>query len=417
MAPGARGNPKGGPPAISLMKQTTLALLGSTGSIGRNTLEVARRFPDRFRVAALAAHSNIELLAEQIAACRPALVAVFDEAAAARLRDGLPKGTKTEVLEGMAGLIEAASHPQVGHVISGMVGAVGLRPTYAAIEAGKRVSIANKETLVLAGELMVRLAARTGSTLIPMDSEHNAIFQCLAGAGTGQVERIVLTASGGPFRDLPLERFGGITREQALNHPNWSMGPKITVDSATMMNKGLEVIEARWLFGMGPERIEVLIHRQSIVHSLVEFVDGSMIGQLGLPDMRTPIAYCLSYPERLPVDLPRLNLGQVGRLDFQPVAEEKFPCLFLALEALRLGGGAPAALNGANEAVVAAFLRDAFHFTEIAAILGEVMVSLKAALAEREPLSCLQAVSTVSDALEADQWGREAATRIIATRA
>jgi 1-deoxy-D-xylulose-5-phosphate reductoisomerase len=260
---------------------------------------------------------------------------------------------------------------------------------------------------------MVRQAAETGSTLIPMDSEHNAIFQCLASPPGKELERIVLTASGGPFRDLPLSEFRGITREQALAHPNWKMGPKISIDSATMMNKGLEVIEARWLFGLTPERIEVLVHRQSIVHSMVEFVDGSVIAQLGLPDMRTPIAYCLSYPNRLPLELPRLNLAEVGRLEFEAVDAEKYPCLELALHALALGGGAPAALNGANEEVVAAYLQDAFHFTEIAVILTTAMAQLEKCMAQPEAPSCLRAINSVEDAIAADQWGRDTAHSII----
>ena len=395
------------------MAKQILTILGSTGSIGCNTLDVVGRFPDRFRVHALAAHSNVEQMGRQIAAVQPSLAVMFDAEAAGRLRETLPAGTRTEVLTGMEGLIEAASSSEVDHVVSGMVGAVGLRPTHAAIAAGKRVSIANKETLVLAGELMVGLAARTGSVLIPMDSEHNAIFQCLAGASGKELERIVLTASGGPFRDLPLSDFGAITREQALAHPNWKMGPKITIDSATMMNKGLEVIEARWLFGLEAEHIQVLIHRQSIVHSMVEFVDGSVIAQLGLPDMRTPIAYCLSHPGRLPVQLPRLELGQVGRLDFQPVEQERYPCLSLALGALAMGGCAPAVLNGANEEVVAEYLNDAFHFTEIAVILEEVMAHLERTLEQPGTPACLGAIASVDDAILADQWGRDAAKAII----
>jgi 1-deoxy-D-xylulose-5-phosphate reductoisomerase len=398
------------------MGKKSLTILGSTGSIGRNTLDVVARFPDRYRVHALAARTNWQALAGQIEAFRPERVALFEEEAAERLREALPAGNAPRILSGMEGLIEAASDPGVDHVVSGMVGAVGLRPTYAAIEKGKQVSIANKETLVLAGELMVGLAARTGSRLIPMDSEHNAIFQCLAGPCNDAVHRIVLTASGGPFRDLAPARFHTITRKQALDHPNWKMGPKITIDSATMMNKGLEVIEARWLFGLTPERIEVLVHRQSIVHSLVEFVDGSVIAQLGLPDMRTPIACCLAYPERLPLDLPRLNLSQVGKLEFEGVSEERYPCLFLALRALRHGGGAPAALNGANEAVVEAFLRGAFHFTEIAVILEKMMAALESTLKRAGGAVFLTSIASVEDALAADRWGRETAEAIIAER-
>ncbi len=396
------------------MGKQQLTVLGSTGSIGRNTLDVVGRFPDRFRVHALAARSNVEALAGQIAAFQPALAVMYEQEAAVRLCASLPPKSKTEVLTGMEGLIEVARREEVDHVVSGMVGAVGLRPTHAAIAAGKRVSIANKETLVLAGELMVGLAAETGSRLLPMDSEHNAIFQCLAGPPGKELARIVLTASGGPFRDLPASRYQEITREQALRHPNWDMGPKITIDSATMMNKGLEVIEARWLFGLAPDRIEVLIHRQSIVHSMVEFVDGSVIAQMGLPDMRTPIAYCLSHPARLPLDLPRLNLAEVGSLEFEAVNREKYPCLFLALDALKMGGGAPAALNGANEQVVAAYLDGTFHFTEIAAILEKVLKQLEEAASRPGAPAGLHAVTSVEDAIAADQWGRQAAAAIIA---
>ncbi len=397
------------------MAQKTLTVLGSTGSIGQNTLDVAGRFPDRFRVHALAAHSNVEILASQIEVFRPRVVALFDPEAAGRLRDLLPRGRAPSILTGIDGLIEAAVAPEVDQVVSGIVGAVGLRPTFAAIEAGKQVALANKETLVLAGELMVGLAAETGSTLLPMDSEHNAIFQCLHEHERGELERIVLTASGGPFRDLPLQDFGEITRAQALAHPNWKMGPKISIDSATMMNKGLEVVEARWLFGLGPERIEVLIHRQSIVHSLVEFIDGSVIAQLGLPDMRTPIAFCLSYPRRLPLPLPRLDLAQVGRLDFVPVLTERYPCLALALAALKMGGGAPAALNGANEAVVEAYLNDAFPFAKIAVILDSVMKKLAEARLHEAAPSYLGRIATIEDAIAADRWGRQSAQAVIDT--
>jgi 1-deoxy-D-xylulose-5-phosphate reductoisomerase len=313
----------------------------------------------------------------------------------------------------MAGLLEASTHPAVHQVVAGMVGAVGLRPAHAAIQAGKQVALANKEVMVMAGELMMNLAKETGTKLLPVDSEHNAIFQCLQGSHVGQVERILLTGSGGPFRDLPIDQFGSITREQALNHPNWKMGPKITIDSATMMNKGLEVIETRWLFDIPPDRISVLIHRQSIVHSLVEFIDGSVIAQLGMPDMRTPIAHCLAYPERLPLDLPRLNLARVGKLEFEEVTEGRYPCLYLALRALHLGGGAPAALNGANEAVVAAYLEGAFPFLTIAGILKSVMARLEGVLEHSGTPRHLRTIHTVDDAIAADEWGRSAARPLI----
>ncbi len=387
----------------------TLSILGCTGSIGSNTLDVVSRFPDHFRVIGLAARSNLAVLKPQIEKFRPAFVALFDEAAAARLREELSPEGAPEVLSGMEGLIRIATLEGVEQVVSGMVGAVGLRPTFAAIEAGKEVALANKETLVLAGELMTAAARRSGSRILPMDSEHNAIFQCLAASGGGELERIILTASGGPFRDLPLEDFPAITRAQALNHPNWKMGPKITIDSATMMNKGLEVIEAKWLFDLPPSQIDVVIHRQSIIHSLVEFLDGSVLAQLGLPDMRTPIAYCLSYPDRLPLQLPRLNLAEVGQLDFEAPHPEKFPCLPLAMKALATGAGAPAALNGANEATVQAYLDGAFPFTEIAVILGKAMGHYAQTAAEPEAPDFMTSLATLEQAVQADQWGRSTA--------
>ena len=414
------------------MIEKSLTVLGCTGSIGRNTLDVAGRFPGAYTIHALAARSNVDSLMGQIERFRPAVAVLYEEEAAASLRKRLPASCRTSVLSGLDGLLEAAAAPEADHVVAGMVGAVGLRPAFAAIEAGKEISIANKETMVLAGQLMMERARETGSILLPMDSEHNAVFQCLAGnniagnntAGNNaaggnskgdetEVERIILTASGGPFRDLPPEKFKEITRKQALAHPNWNMGPKITIDSATMMNKGLEVIEARWLFGLPPERIAVVVHRQSIVHSLVEFVDGSLIAQLGLPDMRTPIAYCLAYPQRLPLDLPRLNLAEVGKLEFEEVSPQRFPVFFLALEALALGGGMPAALNGANEETVAAYLDGAFPFTEIAVILKESMARMQRESGNGGAPPCIAGMHTVEDAISADRYGREVAIKLI----
>jgi 1-deoxy-D-xylulose-5-phosphate reductoisomerase len=395
------------------MAEKALTVLGSTGSIGRSTLDVVSQFPGQYRIHALAARANIGLLAEQIERHHPAVAVVFDAEQAEALRRRRPAGGRTAILGGMEGLLEAVTDPRTSQVVTGMVGAVGLRPAHAAILAGKQLALANKEVMVLAGELMMNLARETGAMILPVDSEHNAIFQCLQGTPASRVERIILTGSGGPFRDLPLSEFGGITRDQALNHPNWKMGPKITIDSATMMNKGLEVIETRWLFGVPPERIAVLIHRQSIVHSLVEFIDGSVIAQLGLPDMRTPIAYCLAWPERLPLSLPRLNLAQVGTLEFQDVSEGRYPCLYLALRALKLGGGAPAVLNGANEAVVAAYLEGAFPFLSIAGILKHVMTILEAALAQPDAPAFLRSIRSVEDALSADAFGRQTALPLI----
>ncbi|MDH5753126.1 MAG: 1-deoxy-D-xylulose-5-phosphate reductoisomerase [Deltaproteobacteria bacterium] len=412
------------------MDHKKLTILGSTGSIGRNTLDVVSRNPDRFSVHALAAHSNHELLARQVEEFRPALAVLFDEEAAGRLKELRPNGGRTAVAWGMEGLLEAAGAAEVDQVVAGMVGAAGLLPTHAAVSAGKQVGVANKEVMVLAGELMMNLARQTGAVLLPVDSEHNAIFQCLNGEDGAQAERIILTASGGPFLDLPREKFISITREQALRHPNWNMGPKITIDSATMMNKGLEVIEARWFFGLPPEQISVLVHPQSIVHSMVEFVDGSVLAQLGLPDMRVPISYCLSYPERLPLDLPRLNLGAVRNLEFREVDHERFVCLSLALRALKLEGGVPAALNGANEEVVAAYLAGGFPFHRIGSILEEVMEHLEQELNPAGPTPAvkerpdealtpgyLKHIATVDDAVAADGHGRKLALRIISQAA
>ena len=391
----------------------TLSILGSTGSIGTSTLDVVARHPGRYRVHALTAHSSVDTLLGQIATFRPALAVLSDPAAARQLEARLPAGSDTQVRAGEAGLIEAVQAPGVEQVVAGIVGAAGLRPVHAALLAGKDVALANKEVMVLAGELMMGVAREHGARVLPVDSEHNALFQCMQGNNLDQVEQLILTASGGPFRDLPLEEFPQITRAQTLRHPNWSMGQKITVDSATMMNKGLEVIEARWLFDLPPEQIGVLVHRQSIVHALVTYRDGSVIAQLGLPDMRTPIAHCLAYPERLPLDLPRLNLAETARLEFAEVEADRYPCYFLALEALRLGGGLPAALNGADEVVVAAYLEDAFSFTQIAAILEEVMNLLRGQLASGEAPAFLREVTSVEDAILADAFGRELATEQI----
>jgi len=394
----------------------TITLLGSTGSIGRNTLDVVAQHPERYRVHALAAHANVEAMLPQIAQFKPRVVVLHEADAAAQLADaigaGRAGGHTPAVLSGMEGLLEVSTAPEVEQVVAGMVGAAGLRPVHAALQAAKPVALANKEVMVLAGELMMGLAQEKGCAVLPVDSEHNAVFQCLQGNTISQVEQLILTASGGPFRDLPLEDFPAITREQALAHPNWAMGPKITIDSATMMNKGLEVIEARWLFDLPPEQIGVLIHRQSIVHALVGYRDGSVLAQMGLPDMRTPIAHCLAYPERLPLELPRLNLAEVGRLEFMDVEPARYPCLGLALEALRMGGGMPAALNGANEAVVAAYLDGAFSFVQIAAILKEVMTKLSAQRGKPDT-PWLGDVSSVEDAIAADAHGRNLAAALM----
>ncbi|NPB09285.1 MAG: 1-deoxy-D-xylulose-5-phosphate reductoisomerase [Thermodesulfobacteria bacterium] len=351
-----------------------IAILGSTGSIGRNTLDVISRFPERFEVVALAAGENVSLLLEQAKRFRPRLVSCKNEALAERIRAELPPGT--ELLTGKEGAVAVATHPEADLVVSAMVGAVGLLPTYEAVRAGKTLALANKETLVMAGRLVMNEARSRGVKILPVDSEHSAIFQCLSAGRISEVARLILTASGGPFRTRPAEEFRHVTPEEALKHPNWQMGAKITIDSATLMNKGLEVIEAHFLFDVPAEKIEVKVHPQSIVHSLVEFVDGSVIAQLGPPDMRIPIAYALSYPERLPLRLPRLDLVAVSPLTFEEPDLEKFPCLRLAYEALAKGGTAPAVLNAANEVAVEAFLAGRLRFDQIPVLVERVLASV-----------------------------------------
>src|SRR5262245_11484941 len=342
-----------------------IAILGSTGSVGEQTLAVVERFPERYRVAALAAGRRVEKLAEQVRRFRPQLVAVAEEVGARELAERLGPGAP-RIRVGPAGLLEVAAHPS-DLVLAALVGAVGLAPTLAAIRAGRNVALANKEVLVMAGALVLREVRAHGVALLPVDSEHSAIFQALAGQRREDVARLVLTASGGPFRTWSEREIAAATVEQALRHPNWDMGPKITIDSATLMNKGLEVIEARWLFDMPPAQVDVVVHPQSIVHSLVEFVDGSVLAQLGLPDMRVPIAVALAPPDRLPLELPRLDLAAIGELRFELPDHKRFPCLDLAYAALRTSEAAPAVLNAANEVAVAAFLAGRIRFPAIAA--------------------------------------------------
>jgi 1-deoxy-D-xylulose-5-phosphate reductoisomerase len=374
-----------------------LVVLGSTGSIGEQTLAVAAAFPERYRVVALAAGRNVEKLAEQVRTLRPELVSVADAAGARAMRE-LLSGDAVEIAVGDEGLGAVARHP-CELVVAGLVGAVGLAPTLAAVACGRDVALANKEVLVMAGALVTREARRSGGRLLPVDSEHSAIFQALQGQRREDVSRLILTASGGPFRSWPPERIARARPEDALQHPNWEMGPKITIDSATLMNKGLEVIEARWLFDVGPERVDVVVHPESIVHSLVEFVDGQVLAQLGLPDMRAPIALALSYPERLPLELPRLDLAACGALHFEAPDRKRFPCLDLAFGALEGGEAAPAVLNASNEVAVEAFLTGRISFPAIAAtnetVLGAFLAGEAAA-----PLSELE------DVLRADGWGR-----------
>jgi len=383
-----------------------LAILGSTGSVGEQTLAVAEAFPDRFRVTALAAGRNVEKLAEQVRRFQPTLVSAGDATLADALRARLSgEASLPRIVHGDAGLIEVATH-DADLVVAALVGAVGLEPTLAAIRAGRDVALANKEVLVMAGAPVLREVKARGVRLLPVDSEHSAIFQALAGQRHEDVFRLILTASGGPFRTWSAERIEHATLADALKHPNWSMGPKITIDSATLMNKGLEVIEARWLFDLPPERIEIVVHPQSIVHSLVEFVDGSVLAQLGLPDMRVPIAVALAHPERLPLDLPRLDLAKAERLDFEAPDRVRFPAVELPFAALRGGEAAPAVLNAANEVAVAAFLDGRIPFAEIVATNASV---LESHLAEAGG----HAVRDLADVRAADAWARaEARARL-----
>lgn len=349
-----------------------LAIIGSTGSIGTQTLGIVARYPDLFTVSVLTAGSNAELLMEQARLFRPAKVVIGNEAFYSVVRDGLA-GLGTEVMAGQKAVEEVAASEGIDTVVAAMVGFAGLRPTAAAVAAGREVALANKETLVVAGELITRTAAITGSHLLPVDSEHSAIMQCLNGEPENSVERLILTASGGPFRDTPAERLSKVTPLEALRHPNWTMGSKITIDSATLMNKGLEVIEAHWLFGTPADRIDVLIHPQSIIHSMVQFKDGSIKAQLGVPDMRLPIIYALTFPDRVETELPRPSLADIGSLTFGEPDMVRFRCLQLARAALKQGGNMPCALNAANEEAVAAFLREQIGFNDIAGTVEHVL--------------------------------------------
>jgi 1-deoxy-D-xylulose-5-phosphate reductoisomerase len=377
-----------------------LAILGSTGSIGVQALDVVGRFPGRFEVVALAAGRNVERLAAQAHRFRPRVVAAADARAAEALRALVPPGT--EVLAGDEGVVRAAVLPDVDFVLAAISGGAGLRSTAAAVEAGKDVGLANKESLVLAGELVMRLAAERGCAILPVDSEHSAIHQSLIGHNRSEVRRLLLTASGGPLRGVPAAELPEVTPERALKHPNWSMGDKITIDSATLMNKGLEVIEARWLFGVEPRRIDIVVHPESIVHSMVEYIDGSMVAQLGVSDMRGPISYALGHPERLPLDLAPLDLARLGRLTFEQPDPARFPAYTLAYRALELGGTAPAVLSGADEAAVEAFLGRRCRFTDIAELCAGVLEA-----------HAVEPLRSVEQALAASDWGkREAARRV-----
>jgi 1-deoxy-D-xylulose-5-phosphate reductoisomerase len=390
-----------------------VAILGSTGSIGISTLDVARRHPDRFRIVALTAHQNVEALFRQCEIHRPAYAVMADAGAAERLDDRLrAAGSSVEVSAGAAGLERVAALPEVDHVMAAIVGAAGLLPTLAAARAGKRVLLANKEALVMAGPLFVATVRRAGAELLPIDSEHNAIFQCLpAGFATGGldaagVRRILLTGSGGPFRRTPLDRLPDVTPDQACAHPNWVMGRKISVDSATMMNKGLEVIEAHWLFEAAPTQIEVVVHPQSVVHSMVEYRDGSVLAQLGHPDMRTPIAHALAWPGRMASGASFLDFFGLGPLEFQAPDFDRFPCLRLAFAALEAGGTAPAILNAANEVAVRAFLERRIRFTDIAPAVERTLERVAP-----------RAADTLAPILEDDARARAVADEWLAARA
>jgi 1-deoxy-D-xylulose-5-phosphate reductoisomerase len=371
-----------------------VAILGSTGSIGTSALAVVDAFADRLRVVGLAAGRRADALAAQIARYRPAIAALDDGPAAAGIARRAPAGTR--VVSGAAGLVEVATHPDVDILLCASSGTAALEAVLAAIEAGKAIALANKEVLVMAGAVVTRAARARGAALLPVDSEHNAIHQCLHGRAASEIRSLVLTASGGPFRTWPAERLASVRPEDALRHPTWQMGRKITVDSATLMNKGLEVIEAHWLFDVPPDRIRVVVHPQSIVHSMVELIDGSTIAQLGVTDMRLPIQYAFSYPERWGALLPPLDLTRSGALEFLPPDLERFPCLRLALEALRAGGTAPVVLNAANEVAVEAFLAGRLPFPAIAQVIER---SLSA--------HDVQRAESLVEVREADRWARE----------
>jgi 1-deoxy-D-xylulose-5-phosphate reductoisomerase len=383
-----------------------VSILGSTGSIGLSTLDVARRHPERFPVVALAAASNDDRLLEQCREFRPDVAALASADAAQRLQAEVRRlGLPTRVLAGEEGLEAVATHPDAGQVMAAIVGAAGLGPTLAAARAGKRVLLANKESLVCAGRVLLEAVADSGAELVPIDSEHNAIFQCLpqpvrAGHCPPGIRRLLLTASGGPFRTWSLEAMERATPEQAVAHPNWSMGRKISVDSATLMNKGLELIEACLLFGIAPGRVEVVVHAQSVIHSMVEYTDGSVLAQLGNPDMRTPIAHALGWPERIESGVESLDLVAIGQLGFEAPDLQRFPSLRLAREAAEAGGTAPAALNAANEVAVAAFLGGRLNFTGMARVIDSVL--------QRHQVG---QVTSLADAMAADAWARDAAQR------
>lgn len=381
-----------------------IAILGSTGSIGVKALDVIRSSPDKYRIVALSAGRNIELLSRQIRDFRPMAVAVLEETTAARLRSRFPHNTGPEIFFGNDGFIRLATLDETDTIISAMTGAAGLLPTYEAIKAGKNIALANKETMVMAGPLVMAEAEKQKVLVLPVDSEHSAIFQAIHGHPREDVKRVVLTASGGPFRDFALEKLNKVTPAQALTHPNWKMGPKISIDSATMMNKGLEAIEAKWLFNLDMDQISILVHPESIVHSMVEYKDGAILAQLGIPDMFIPISYALSYPRHVENRLPSLDLERIGKLHFEKPDLQKFRCLNLALKAAETGESAPSVLNGANEIAVQAFLDGRIRFQDIPDLIEKT-------LAAHKP----HHIDNIERVMKADSWARDTARHILQT--
>ncbi len=381
-----------------------ISLLGSTGSIGVNTLDVLERNPDQFELVGLAAGSNVDLFAEQVQKYRPKVAALFNTSKLDELRRRL-NGQDVEIVGGQEGSVQVASMPETDLVISGMVGCAGLVPSFAAVSAGKTLALANKETLVVAGEVILREAEKKGVSIIPVDSEHSAIFQALNGEDPKRIRRIILTASGGPFRTFTAEQMESVKVEDALKHPNWDMGSKITIDSSTMMNKGLEFIEAKWLFGLDTQ-IDIIVHAQSIIHSMIEFVDTSIMAQLGIPDMRVPIAYAMTYPDRVECDLPSLDLAAMGDLTFEAPDFTRFPCLRLAHEVMDAGKTLPAVLNAANEIAVQAFLDRQIGYKEIPELI-------ESTLDRHQPHSA----DTIEDVLAADDWARQEARQLLTAKA
>ena len=379
-----------------------ILILGSTGSIGRDSIKVIKGNPERYRVVALSANRNVKLLSEQIRSLRPRYACIIDTERVQELKDAISDIPGIEILSGVEGLINMVSAEEVDLVISAISGSAGLIPTYHAVLNGKDIALANKETLVMAGHIVMRLAKEKGVSIIPIDSEHSAIFQALSGHSREDVKKIILTASGGPFRDMDIDEMKRVSPEQALQHPNWKMGPKITIDSSTLMNKGLEIIEARHLFGFKGDQIEVIIHPESIIHSMVEYLDGSIIAQMGIPNMMIPISYALSYPRHLKLDLPTLRFEQLKSLTFEMPDYKRFRCLRLAMDALEMGASMCVVLNGANEIAVESFLSYKIGFLEIPYVIEAVMSE-----------HTVKEINTIDDVIELDRWAKYKANEVI----